>query len=54
MPFLQESSDLEFLVRLLHVGLQSLEIVDKQEFHFRQVIIIVVLITCSINISLGQ
>ena len=34
----KESSDLEFLVRLLHVGLQSLEIVDKQEFHFKQVI----------------
>ena len=24
-------------MRLLHVGLQSLEIVEKQEFHFKQV-----------------
>ena len=39
MFIIKESSDLEFLVRLLHVGLQSLEVLDKQEFHFKQVII---------------
>lgn len=41
MTSLQESNDLEFLVRLLHVGLQSLEVVEKQEFHFKQVLLIV-------------
>ena len=33
----QDSNDLEFLVRLLHVGLQSLDVVEKQEFRSKQV-----------------
>ena len=54
MFIIKESSDLEFLVRLLHVGLQSLEVLDKQEFHFKQVIInFIVLVTCFIKISQG-